>query len=58
LNIIKRKLNLKKSEYKEHESLIFPTKQIKSIQLPLISFDTEFKNKTIEKKIYKYLNFE
>lgn len=48
------KLMLKKSEYKEHESLIFPRKSIKNIQIPLISFDTEFKNKEI-KAIYEKL---
>lgn len=45
---------LKKSEYKEYESLIFPTKKLKNIQIPLISFDTEFKNKEI-KAIYEKL---
>lgn len=49
------KSTLKKSEYKEHESLIFPkTKSIKNIKIPLISFDAEFNNKTIE-NIYNQL---
>lgn len=57
--VIYLKQKLEPFEYIEHESLLFPKiitlnklKNIKLLAFPLVSFDTEFKNKLIE-EIYK-----
>lgn len=47
-------LKEKCKDYREHEGLVFPRKLMKNLKMPLISFDTEFEDKLVE-RIYSLI---